>query len=207
VIPIAVFGAIALVVWRTFLHTRRRRTYAGVVICLVIVGWLYVWWNAYLASYRQSSTSGWTADWSNYAPLSDGWAFVRTQVPPDQKLAYANTYFVYPLYGFDLDRRVVYVPLRSKLRQISDLPSQPGKLRGDQIEPAIVRATIANPDRDAWIKALRESGASILFIGKRSLSGSVSDASPPELTFAEHDPAHFQTLFINPEAAIYRFNP
>jgi hypothetical protein len=207
VLPIALVGGVIAFAAVVLLRDRRSKIYAGAVACLLLGGWVYVWWEAYVQSYRDNSTAGWIDERSAYMPLARGWAYVRTEIPADQRLAYANAYFVYPLYGFDLDRRTEYVPLRGNLKNIKDLPRLPGKLTGEQIEPAIVHATISDPDRDVWMKRLRESGATVLFVGKRPLTESPDESPPPELTFAEQDPAHFQLVFNNTEAAVYRISP
>jgi hypothetical protein len=166
---------------------------------------LYVQARALVANYRFMVNRTWQErDPPGYSYLADGWAFVREELPPGETVAYANTYFVYPLYGFELDRPVVYATLREGLNQVHDLPVIGVPLSGEQIVPAIVRATVAEPDRDAWLKNLRTRGAKYLFVAKHDLTGTADPAPPAELSFAEQDAIHFQRLFDNQAAAVYQ---
>jgi hypothetical protein len=146
----------------------------------------------------------WQSGAGGYARLADAWVFIRNQIPPDQTLAYANTYYIYPLYGFDLSRRVVRASLRADRLHLHDLPHIPQPLPGERIGQAVVRNIIADPDRQAWLANLRRSGAKYLLIAKADLTGLPEAPPPPELSFARDDPARFQMIFENDAAVVYR---
>jgi len=129
------------------------------------------------------------------------WAFVRDQ-PRGEPVAYSNTHFVYPLYGFELDRRIEYVPTRSGLVSWTDLPPLHRALPGEQIQHAVVEALTDQSDREQWLGRVLASGARFLFIGKGDLSGG-ANATPPELHFARDDAEHFIFRIENEAAAIF----
>lgn len=198
-VAIAAPGIFILIAGWSFLSTQRQRAIAAVAVVFLISILVFVEWNAHLTQCRRHYGLAWRG---RYGELADAWEFVRDQLPADGSLAYGNTFFVYPLYGFDLDRRVVYVPLRADLKRMHDLPHVSPALTGQQIVPAVAAATTANPDRDVWLANLRARKVRFLFVVRNGVQ-----PDSVELTFCEQDPARFRRVFANPAARIYEIMP
>ena len=205
VAAIAGCGAIIVFGW-ALLRPRPIRLAAVALAGVAGFAGIYVQWMAFLDSYRLSDQL-WSNDIAGYGTLGEAWLFVRREIPADETIAYANTYFVHPLYGYNLNRPAVYAPLRAGLTSIDQLPRIGRPLSGEMIGVAIARLTTADPDRGAWLANLRSAGARHLFVAKGDLTGSPTSASPAELIFAEQDPGHFRRLFDNDAAAVYQFFP
>jgi hypothetical protein len=152
-------------------------------------------WRAYLEQLVVDEHYAWS---HGYGPIADAWQYVRRELPPEATIAYANTYFVYPLQGDRFSRRAVYAPVRPGVEHISDLPPLPGRISGERIVPLVVRQTVAGADRETWLENLSETGAEFLFVAK------AGEAPAPELRFAGSDPSQFVKMFDNEAATIYR---
>ncbi|WP_428938635.1 hypothetical protein [Fontivita pretiosa] len=208
IVPMAlgiwVAGLAIVYVW-SMLGTRLAKLMAAAIAGVVLFAFVFVYWSAFVhRELEPMANFAWQSGAGGYAPLADAWVFVRTRIPPGRTLAYANTHYVYPLYGFDLTRRVVRAPLRADRLHLHELPKIPGSLPGERIVPAVVRNIIADADRDAWLANLRRLGAEYLLIATGDLTGLPDPPPPPELIFASQDPAHFQPIFQNEAAVIYR---
>jgi len=179
-------------------NPHRRALVTGAAISFVLACVIFVYWSAYLRrpqeSYAATCSSAWRG--GGYSGLADAWEFVRS-LPADAPVAYTNTCYTYPLYGFDLRRRVFYVPTRPDVETIRDLGRLNGRLSGEQIQPAVVDEQHARSDRDTWLRRLFDSGAQFLFISKTDPAGRSGAPEPPELRFARELP----DLFVE------RFNP
>jgi hypothetical protein len=207
---VAVIFAVLLGLGVALLTVRQRMTrIAGAALMgVIVVGWVFVHWHAYVTAQRTVSTEFWAnQQLSAYAPLGQAWRFVRDDLPPDATLAYANTFYVYPLYGFDLNRKVLYAPMRARVRHIHDLMRITEPLSGERIVPAVVRQTGLNSDQRAWISNLRNQGVRYVLIAKADLTGSTEPEAPIELTFAEQSPKQFRRIFENDSAAVYELLP
>lgn len=197
---VAILCTLATLGWR---HSPRQIRLVGATLIAFTIGSLiFVYWPAYLISYRKGQA--WRLDTFHFVPICDAWYFVRDELPPDERLAYANTYYTYPLCGFDLQRPLVYAPLSDRLSDLCDLPRISQPLRGDQVVPSIVRETIANADESAWLAHLRDERAGYLFVAKGNLMDAATSSSPVELVFAERDTTHFERVFDNPAASVFR---
>jgi hypothetical protein len=201
----ALAGIGGLLAWRKLPPSHSARSLAVIILVTAVGLIVYVQWTAFTITYRRQTNEMWRNPSTGYGELAEAWIYVRDELPAEQTLAYANTFYVYPLYGPDLDRRVAYAPLRAGLKHIRDLPRIAQPLTGEQIVPAAVRLTNADPDRQTWLENLRKLGANLVLIAKADLTNSPDSPPPAELTFAEQDPAHFQRVFDNSSAAIYRF--
>ena len=119
-------------------------------------------------------------------------------------IAYANTFFTYPLMGYRYEHRVVHVPARRDIEHFRDLPRLPSKLTGEEIVPAVVAELRQDPDRDAWLRRLRESGAQYLVVAKYDPAAPTRKVTAPEMTFAEQAPQHFVRIFDNEAGSVFR---
>ncbi len=169
---------------------------------IAMLGVIFVFWNAYLASCKFTAVDGWKSAYSEDLP--EAWRFVRENCPADEPLAYANSYFVYPLMGYELDRPIVYVPVRRGVKSIRDLGRLDQPVAGEQIGPAVVAVTNRDSDESLWRANLRACGATHLFIGREDLSGSGMPAEDrvPELRWVSRHPEWFPVAFNNTAAII-----
>ncbi|MGA3067076.1 MAG: hypothetical protein ABSF29_09540 [Tepidisphaeraceae bacterium] len=151
-------------------------------------------WPDYLAAYRQTTPYCYQL---RYGPLAELWVELDVQAPPDATVAYSNQFMIYPLYGFDHTRRVIYAPLQRNLR-LQDLRLPP-KLSGEYISAAVTTAANRTVDRAAWLENLQSAGAQYLVVA--------SSGNPPEISLADQDPRHFHPIFINSAGIIYRIAP
>jgi hypothetical protein len=172
---------------------------------LAVVGfssaWVYVYWSAFIEGYRVKIEQDrlW-AEPGYYPGLADAWYFVRTQLPPDATLAYTNTAFTYPLYGFDLQRRVIHVPMRSDILSLRELHGIPPGIPGKLVIPQSVRWFRQMAERTRWLERLDRSGARYLLIGLDPPL--LEESLPPELSFAAHYADRFRVVFQSPGAVV-----
>ena len=157
--------------------------------------WIFVSWKAYLRDYRGSQRIYWGMNYPKSAPA---WQFLSDNVPPDATIAYTNTYWIYPLYGFPPTRKLLYIPVRSDIPDFLHLPQFPEPLPGEKIESTFTHLLNASPDAVTWRQRLLQSGATYLFIARTGPALEV-----PELAFAQNDPLHFTRIFRDEGAAIY----
>jgi hypothetical protein len=190
---LAAVGLIALVPTRNW-RPRVRWSVLGVGAALGSLAYIFVFWSASLNAYRQTFFNGWEMKRAQYRPL---WQFVAENVPSDATVAYANTYMIYPLQGFTLDRRLVYAPTRPGVQTPADLAWLGDHLPGEQLVPAAVRATTANADRKTWLGNLQRLNVQYLVVAK-----SDTNPSPPELSLLAGDP-HFTRKFEDAGGVVY----
>jgi hypothetical protein len=171
---------------------------AGLPALLAASGYAYVYWSGYLVEYQRVLVSTEVAWGILYPRDQPTWRFVNQNIPSDAVVAYTNMHLVYPLYGYGLGRRLVYVPTRDGVMGVGDLPYL-GKGSGEELRRRADLATVADADEALWLQRLAAAGAQYLLVGKGDIVG-----TPPEAAFAASDPRHFQLLFDGPGAAVYR---
>jgi hypothetical protein len=103
--------------------------------------------------------------------------------------------------GPSLDRPILHVPVSPRVRSLADLPQVQGRVEETTLLPAVLAATVADADRDAWRRRVLESPARHLFIAKTPIVA--GRPPPPELAWAAKDAATFRRIFENDAAAIY----
>ncbi len=200
-------GILVALMWRVskleLERARRAVAISSLVVVVLLGGLVYVSYSAFLRrnenSYANECVEAWKT--SGYGTVADAWEFVRTEVPPAATIAYTNTSYIYPLYGFDLKRRAVYVPTRRNVTTLADLPHFDAALRGDRIVAEVSGATTEDADRAAWMSKLSDSAARYLLVVKPAY-GPAPNA--PELAFAVEDSTRFTHLFENEAAVVYR---
>ena len=194
----AAIGAMATAGWMTLdrlWQSGSRRPYLVAGALVVLVGGVWVYWNAYVASLVESSHVAWA---SRYGALADAWQFVRRDLPRRAPLAYTNTYLTYPLMGERLDRPVLHVPVAPGVHRLHDLPPIEGRINETTLLPAVVRATQANGDPVQWRRRVLDSPVAYLIIGKAPIAPQL----PPELGWVAGDTA-FRPVFDNPAATVF----
>ena len=183
----------ALFVFTARRHVRRVGLATAALAMIVLTGFTYVNWRAYLESYAAGRLEAWTGVRGDIAGV---WGVLDREVVAGSVVAYANTHFVYPLQGSRLRNRVAYAPSRPGLHAVHDLPRAPTPLAGEQI-PAYFTAQ-QGADAKTWRENLRATGADYLFVAKSR------ENPPPELSFVADRPAAFELLYDGPGAALYR---
>jgi len=173
---------------------RLRRPILTVLAAIVVFAAIIFHWNAYLSDYRDSRMAVWQ---SIYPGPGEMWNFASDHIPADVTIAYSNQFMIYPLYGFDQQRNVVYAPVR-RGATVSTLTIATNANETDLNELA-TRAANVNADLAAWRENLRSTGAQYLVIGNQT--------NAPEFAWASVDSADFQKIFQNSAAAIFRIIP
>lgn len=168
---------------------------AAAVVVLFLVA--YVNLNALVNAYAFTTHTSWENPGYARVALGQSWTFVREKTPADGTIAYANTHFTYPLFGFDHRRRVVYAPVRSGMTHLHDLPKIAGRVPGEHLQALVVRNMNDGADPDVWLKNLEALGADHLYVAK-------GKEEPPESRFARSLPARFTMVFDNEAAVVFR---
>jgi len=184
------------------------KAFAALAIAACVGGMMlvYVNWTAYVRQCQVDSTVAWgVPPPDQYGELGQVWKYVRDELPKGSTIAYANTYFTYPLMGFAYDHRVVYAPTRAGLERFVDVPAIEGKVSGEQIVSRVVEMLRENPDREQWLRRLRVSGADYLVVGKM-LAETKSAGAPPEIGFASALPQTFAKVFENDAGIVFRIS-
>jgi len=152
---------------------------------------MWLRWGDYEREYRDARLGVWD---SVYPAQGTVWRFVNQNVPKTATIAYSNQFMIYPLYGFDLGRKVVYAPVRDRA-VVSNLAFA-GTVSDANLFQKSIDAANEPADMSAWRRNLRASDAQYLVVGRSS--------NAPEIGWAEGDPGHFVRLFFNAEAVVYR---
>ena len=177
---------------------------SGAVALLALALIAYVYWRGYIAQYREFGTR---ITWSDrYDDQAEVWRFVRQELPTGSKLAYGNTYLVYPLMGFNYDHAVVYAPTRKGLERFIEMPRIGETMSGEEIPTHIVRLLRQDPDREQWIDRLRKSGAEYLVVLTNDPAKPTEKIIPPEQQFADQDASRFERIFSNTGGMVYRIH-
>jgi len=181
---------------------RRLAPFAVTACVLALMMYAYVNFKRYVIQCDADSSAAYS-DPGAYGTLGDVWRFVREDLPKHTTIAYANTYFTYPLMGYAYDHKVVYAPTRAGLDRFVDMPPIEEKITGEQIVAHVVALLRENPDRAQWLTRLRESKADYLVIAKK-LAETKSEQPPPEMKFVAELPHNFVKLFENEAGVVYK---
>jgi hypothetical protein len=202
-----------LVAWilRRLPAYRTRLAWGGLgAAVLGLVAYVYVYWPAFVRTTETSCRAFWVLpSQQGHGQLAVAWDWVCKNLPPHEPLAYANTFLVHPMSGFDHTRPLLYVPTRRGVSHIRDLPHLPGRLSGERLEPVFSAALAADPDPEGWLAKLAKSGATHLFVAlphppAGTTRPPLGDAVPPELEIIRAHPEKFERVFENPAAVVYR---
>jgi hypothetical protein len=121
------------------------------------------------------------------------WSFVNEKVPEDGVVAYSNQFMIYPMYGFENRRRLVYAPVRRGESIAALIFSDP--VPDGKIPEMATAAADADGDEKVWRGNLAAAGARYLVIG--------AGFNPPEIGWAGADPTGFKLLYRNGAGAGY----
>jgi hypothetical protein len=176
----------------------RRRVIAWIgslAAFLALVGDVYVNWDAFVESCR---TNAYPAYRFPYGRTADVWRFIRDELPPDEPLAYSNTYLIHPMGGFEHRRRLVYVPTRRGVHHLHDLPRLAGRYSGENLVPAVAAELTADTDTAGWLARLKESGVKHLVVFREGVK------DPPEVAIIAVNPGGFEVEFRNEAGTVWR---
>ncbi len=181
-----------------FLLHYRPRLVLPAFLCALLLGatMIYLFWLGYLKNYRAAAAELWSMGYDG----ASVWGFVRdeTQVPADANIAFANTQFDYPLYGFNYARDVAYAPTRRGLHSFLHFPRMGDDVPGDLIVQTMTRIMTEDPDRQTWLDNLAAMQAQYLVVFRHEMV-----ENPVELRFAATDPAHFVPRYSDDTAVVY----
>jgi hypothetical protein len=201
---VSALGVGVVVLQARFLRLKRQHgaalAFTGALIASVAT---YIFWHAYIEEYRQTRFVFWELSngYPFHAPL---WKWVDDNVPADATLAYANTYFVYPYFGFNFTRRVVYAPVRRGLHDFRDFPRLGDRVPGDLIVRRMTEVMDEDPDLATWMENLSKLGAGYLVVVRQGPDNADLDPDPPELKLAGEKPAVFVPIYQDAAGVVYR---
>jgi hypothetical protein len=209
---IALFAGIALIIAiagmtlvyfqsRVVRPDSRHRAAVGASAVALFAIATYVFWHAYVEQYRALRLQIWAAP-SVYPLQGPLWKWVDEQTPPDASLAYANTFLVYPYYGFNLTRHVSYAPVRRGLFDFRHFPRMGEKIPGDLLVKRMTQVMDTDADRETWMKNLQSIKADYLIVMKGNPAVPDLDPNPPELRFAREQPGRFKEVYPEDEAGV-----
>jgi hypothetical protein len=182
---------------RGFRLDKSRSTALGCCAAGLLAMGAYVYFDALVIEYARATDAAWS-DPRQYGNLGEAWTFLR-RISASPSIAYANTHFVYPLFGFEGTNRVIYVPTRPGVEHLNNLPHLPHSVPGESLNRAVAEQTVAEADARVWLDNLSRIRPDYLFIAKRGVL-----PNPPELRFANGTAELFQPVFENDAARIYR---
>ncbi len=183
-----------LICWLEADPLRLRRPILSSIAIAAFLAIVVSEWNDYLHEYRTARMDIWK---SVYPTQAAAWDFVDKNLPATANIAYSNQFMIYPLYGFEARRNVIYVPVRAGA-SVSNL-AFPGRISDAELNLAAARAANAPSSESDWLNNLRASGAEFFIVG-------LGDGAP-EVRWADTDLADFSRVFINSDIAIYRLYP
>jgi hypothetical protein len=185
--------------YMVFLFINRTARLSLAALALISLAlWTYVDWHSYLNTCQAEASATWSVP---YPYLSEGWDVIRDQTDPGCTVAYTNTIQIYPLYGFDLSRHLVYAPTRPGLSRLDQLPRMRPVI-GEDVPGEVSRVMMEGSDRPTWLANLRRSGAKYLIVAKQDLADPTRALRPPELDFVSG--GGFQLMFENAAVNVYR---
>jgi len=197
VVLVGVSIALVLLQVRILRLSRRWIASAGAAFAALLALVVYVDWHAYVSDYLALRPELWAHyQYPGQGPL---WKFAAEQLPADASVAYANTYFVYPLYDPTYRRRVGYAPVRHGLHTFLRLPRMGDRVPGDLIFDVMAADMNSDADRATWMENLRALGATYLVVDKRQIV-----TNPPELRFARAEPELFQPMYEDEQGVVFR---
>jgi hypothetical protein len=182
---------------------RASAPYIVVLAGLTLAMLTYVHWSAYVEGLEHDSPIAWSyPEPDAYGPIGEVWGFVRSEISRAATIAYANTYFTYPLMGFRYDHRVLHVPTSENLDDFRSLAPLDRPVTGEEIVSSVVKQMRKDPDRNRWLMRLRQSGAQYLVIAKQIPARGFETSTPPELNFVADDP-RFRRVFDNDAGSVF----
>ena len=127
-------------------------------------------------------------------------------VPADATVAYANTFLVYPYYGFDLTRRVGYAPTRRGLHDFLHFPRMGDRIPGDLIMRRMIQVMDEGADRATWLENLSAMKAEYLVVMKYDPDSPDLDREPPEMRLAGGEPKLLLRSYEDEAGVVFRID-
>jgi hypothetical protein len=197
---LAIVGLALIWLYQIFVcQDRGRRTLVMALAAMIFGVVVYIHWHASLAQYEHDRFISWKSP-GGYPDTAPIWTLVNDSVPADATIAYANTFFVYPLYGEHFTRRVIYAPTRKDLHDFSHFPRMGDRVPGDLIVARMTEVMNEDADLKTWLANLHDAGAEYLVI----VHDDALSTHPPELDFAKSNPAHFTLIGHNDAGMLFK---
>jgi hypothetical protein len=190
-IAVALVGLLVRLLENDYLRLRWPAL-SGICIAVMLLD-LCAHWSRYLGEYRDARFAAWGAIYPSHAVI---WRLLDSYVPQSATIAYSNQFMIYPMYGFEYHRRVIYAPVRAGA-SVANLPF-PERISDGEFFIRSMDAANVPADPVAWKRNLRAAAAQYFVVGLGKKA--------PEVDWAESDPAHFEKMFVNQQAAVYRID-
>jgi hypothetical protein len=183
-------------IWRRWLAARRDIQLAATgLLVSAVAAWTYVEWGVYVERCRLDYGFLWAQAYGANG-LGPAWDWIVRHASPDETIAYTGTPMIYPLMGFDLNRRAVYIPVQPGIDNFAHLPHIARALAGGEIISHTIETYRGNPDRAWWLAGLSKSGVRYLLVT------SPSDRPEIELHWAQTDP-NLRRVFRSGSTSVY----
>ena len=202
----AAFSVALITIGLAWIYLKRRpRLIAFSLAGAGFAMWTFMVWPSYLEQCNALAVLYWQQPFL-YGNYADAWGVIRDQTPSGSTIAYDNFFMVYPLFGADLSRHVVFIPSKPGVHEVTDLPFM-GPVIGEQVPVEVVRVMNEHADKLTWLINLVLSHARYVLVGKQDLTLSSRRVHPPELDYIASLPTHFRTLLSNDSVDVYEVVP
>lgn len=193
--PAAIGAMLVIACGMNFARSRRVRIGAALITAAILGGLVFVYWKSYVEALAETSHQSWLG---KYGVIADAWNHVRTKLPPDETIAYTNSYLTYPLMGARLDRRVVHLPVSRTVTSLDKIPRIAKPVSARSMMREVLSATQRDADKALWIERLRAAKIRYILIVSHGPHG----FTPIEARWVRGD-RQFRRVFSNDSAAIY----
>ncbi|MGD0389630.1 MAG: phospholipid carrier-dependent glycosyltransferase, partial [Tepidisphaeraceae bacterium] len=126
---------------------------SGTCIAVMLL-YLSAHWSRYLGEYRDARFAAWQAVYPSHAVM---WSFLDNDVPQTATIAYSNQFMIYPMYGFEFHRPVIYAPVRAGA-SVANL-AFPERILDSEFFIRSMDAANVPADPAAWKRNLRAAAA------------------------------------------------
>ena len=170
----------------------RLRIPVAAIVTLLLSLYAFVEYRAFQSGLREIAMISYE---DRYGPIALAWQEVDSNIPVDARIAYASTSLIYPLFGAELSRRVVFVSPRADVVKLTNFPRSADALSGPQIFDRFTSLPTENAEFTIWIERLRQERIAYVFIARPS----------PLIDFVRNTPQTanvFEIVFENDAAII-----
>jgi hypothetical protein len=151
---------------------------AGIVVAMVA-------WPFYVADYDDRRLAEWRAQIQGFSLAPEAWAWLEAETAGgEQVIAVAGTNEVFPLYGLELENRVVTIWHSGELAEYG------------WYEPFVLYGA---PDRAAWLAQIKDAQVNYVVVTENVSFG----GWPEERAWMMEAPERFARAFANAEIEIW----
>jgi len=192
------FALLGASLWLEQRVAKRPLTWIAPGIVVFALGFLCILWPDAVRRYQAAKFQLYPPAWPRYGP---GWIWLNESTRArGVTVAYAGNSSIYPLYGQDLQNRVIYVPVQQTPRRYWHEFPWPDDARLNSLSTA--RKTIetvcrSHADPDAWLRRLVEMEVTFLVLLREG------DTELIEARWVEQYRAFFERVFEHDGITIY----